>query len=264
MEVGMDVGASLTKIVEISDAETRYKTFDNKDLGSIAKSFFDAKEVYATGCGAGWLKETLSIPVTVNDELKSFCAGARYLMAKQEGVTEPFVLASFGTGTSIFKVTKDASCRVAGTGVGGGTISGLANLLGKETSFEKIVAMAEIGDRKLVDLMVKDIYPLSDSPVEESLTAANFGKQTLSLASKEDIFSATLQLVVEVIAVLSIEVAKRLELDVIAVAGSPSTSSNVQKRFKEIGDVFGYRFLHIEKGAYCGAIGTLLLSGKMA
>ncbi len=260
MQIGIDIGGSLTKVVTVSEGKRRYRLLEHNDAAEVAASIPRCGDVYATGCGAKDLAKRLKAPVRTSDELQSFCAGARQLVLEKGPDAEPFVLASMGTGTSIFYVSKDTSARAAGTGVGGGTITGLGTMLLDTPEFSKIMDLASQGQRRKVDLMVSDLYPdAAESPVLSALTAANFGRRSFAGATKADAASAIVQIVVETVAVLSIQVARTHKSHTIFVAGSPSSHPLIQERFLEIGRFLGHEFAFLENGAYCGALGAILL-----
>ena len=260
MQIGIDVGGSLTKIVTVSDGERQYHLLEHTDAAEVAASLPPGEQIYATGCGAKDLAKCLEEPVRVLDELQSFCAGARHLVLEKDPAAEPFVLTSIGTGTSIFYVSPDSGTRAAGTGVGGGTITGLGNMLLSVPEFVKIMDLASKGKRQRVDLMVSDLYPdTAESPVLSALTAANFGRRSFEDAGKVDIASAIVQMVVETVAVLSIQVARTYKTGTIVVAGSPSSHPLIRERFLEIGCFLGHEFGFLKHGAFCGALGAVLL-----
>lgn len=262
MRVGVDVGGSLTKVAIEDDGARQYRLLEYTDPDKVAALIPQTAHVYATGCGARELAARLQSPVKVLDELECFCAGARHLVQEQGLSTVPFVLASLGTGTSIFHVTQESGTRVTGTGVGGGTITGLGHLLLSTGDFAEILSLAARGKRQKVDLMVSDLYrDVGHSPVLSALTAANFGRGGLG-GEKADVASAIVQLVVEVVAVLSIQVARTYKESTRVVAGSPSGHTHIQDRFLEIGRHLGYEFAFLRHGAFCGALGALLLGSR--
>ena len=75
-----------------------------------------------------------------------------------------YLLVSVGTGTSVMLGRRAGACtRVGGTALGGGTIVGLgARAAARERDFAEIVALAQRGDRRRVDLLVSDIYPAGE------------------------------------------------------------------------------------------------------
>ncbi|CDS37703.1 pantothenate kinase 4 [Echinococcus multilocularis] len=74
--------------------------------------------------------------------------------------TAPFLLVNIGSGVSFLKVEADASYkRVGGTSLGGGTFWGIGSLLaGGQMSFDELLELADKGDHRQVDMLVKDIY----------------------------------------------------------------------------------------------------------
>eukprot|EP00349_Pseudokeronopsis_sp_Brazil_P011269 CAMPEP_0202973616 /NCGR_PEP_ID=MMETSP1396-20130829/51894_1 /ASSEMBLY_ACC=CAM_ASM_000872 /TAXON_ID= /ORGANISM="Pseudokeronopsis sp., Strain Brazil" /LENGTH=171 /DNA_ID=CAMNT_0049705971 /DNA_START=324 /DNA_END=839 /DNA_ORIENTATION=+ len=71
----------------------------------------------------------------------------------------PLLLVSIGSGVSMIKVNDfDSYSRVNGTMIGGGTLLGLGNILTGENNFDRIVELAQKGDNRNVDMLVRDIY----------------------------------------------------------------------------------------------------------
>lgn len=265
MQIGMDAGGSLTKVVTVRDRLREYSTMDLDAAIEMAKSLPENAGVCLTGCGANTLEPHLPGPLKRKvrrvDELRAFWSGARHMLTDEGKTAESFVLVAFGTGTSVFAVSGGEGRRAAGTAVGGGTIIGLSKLLLGTSDFGRVMDMAGKGDRRRVDLMVSDLYPNAGiSPVLSALTAANFGSKTLDLAGKDDTASAILQLVIETIAVIAIQVAKTHNLDTVVVAGSPTRHPLVRSRFQELGALLSHDFFtFLEHGPYCGALGAVVL-----
>ncbi|KAF5405985.1 Type II pantothenate kinase [Paragonimus heterotremus] len=74
--------------------------------------------------------------------------------------TFPFLLVNIGSGVSILKVDSPTSyCRVGGSSIGGGTFWGIGSLLsGGKYSFDELLELADAGDHRKVDMLVRDIY----------------------------------------------------------------------------------------------------------
>ncbi len=263
MQIGVDIGGSLTKVVIDNSGTLSFTTLDHhkgERAADMVGRYPDA-EVFATGCGSPELKRDYP-RVHLADELTSFCAGSRFLAAQLNWNT-PYVLTSFGTGTSIFLVSADTSERVSGTAVGGGTLTGLASLLLGTSDFERVISLAAEGERSRVDLMVSDLYlNAASSPVLSYMTAANFGGRRLERASRADIAAALLQLVLETIALLSIQTAKTHKTKQIILAGSPTKAAIIRDVFTEIGRLFDYEFIYADQGPYFGAMGAMELGNN--
>jgi len=68
--------------------------------------------------------------------------------------------------------------RVGGTSLGGGTLGGLLFLLTGAKTFDQMLAMAEQGDNKKVDMLVGDVYGTSYEKIglKKTTIASTFGK----------------------------------------------------------------------------------------
>jgi len=91
----------------------------------------------------------------------------------------PYLLVMVGSGVSILKVdSEDKFSRVGGTATGGGTFWGLGKLLTGAKDFDELLSLAELGDHRKVDMLVKDIYGTDYSlmGLPADLIASSFGK----------------------------------------------------------------------------------------
>ncbi|WP_010647990.1 pantothenate kinase [Oceanobacillus massiliensis] len=172
-----------------------------------------------------------------------------------------YILVSIGTGSSIFHVTAADSERIAGSGIGGGTLMGLGSLIAGNKDFAALTQLASKGNHEHSDLLVKDIYAPNEPPVPGSLTAANFGKAHVnSSATVEDHLAALMQLIGETILSLAWQAAVSKQIRQIIFVGSTLTGNtplkNVLGSFQE---TLLYEPLFPQKGAYAGAIGAMLL-----
>jgi len=91
----------------------------------------------------------------------------------------PYMLVNIGSGVSILKVESD-NCyeRIGGTATGGGTFWGLGTLLTKAKTFDELLDLAEKGDHRKADMLVKDIYggDYLTLGMHSDLIASSFGK----------------------------------------------------------------------------------------
>ncbi|XP_075235661.1 4'-phosphopantetheine phosphatase-like isoform X2 [Lycorma delicatula] len=161
------------------------------------------KTIKATGGGAyryaELLHEKLGLSVDKEDELACLIKGCNFLLKNitdeafvfhRHGNPEyefqtadpnifPYLLVNIGSGVSIMKVeSEDSYERIGGTATGGGTFWGLGALLTKAKGFDELLALAESGDHRHVDMLVKDIYG-GDYKVlglPADLIASSFGK----------------------------------------------------------------------------------------
>jgi len=74
--------------------------------------------------------------------------------------------------------SEDQYERIGGTATGGGTFWGLGSLVTKAKGFDELLALAERGDHRKVDMLVKDIYggDCTSLGLPGDLIASSFGK----------------------------------------------------------------------------------------
>ncbi|KAK7864512.1 hypothetical protein R5R35_003123 [Gryllus longicercus] len=161
------------------------------------------KVIKATGGGAykytELLNEKLGLSVDKEDEISCLIKGCNFLLKNipdeafeyhRHGNPEykfqnadpnifPYLLVNIGSGVSIMKVMSD-DCyeRIGGTATGGGTFWGLGTLLTKAKGFDELLELAEKGDHRNVDMLVKDIYggDYKSMGLPGDLIASSFGK----------------------------------------------------------------------------------------
>ena len=175
LAAGADAGASLIKLA-LRDARGRIslECFSAGAPERVAERIHTqaAGKVALTGCGAQRLGTLLEGALYI-EEFDAWARGARLRIPADE--SEPFLLASVGTGTSALLVTPDRVERVGGTALGGGTLLGLGAALLGTRDFDEIAALAARGDRTQVDLTVGDLYG-DDFELPALFTAASLGK----------------------------------------------------------------------------------------
>uniref|UniRef100_A0A8D9BAG8 Pantothenate kinase 4 n=1 Tax=Cacopsylla melanoneura TaxID=428564 RepID=A0A8D9BAG8_9HEMI len=91
----------------------------------------------------------------------------------------PYLLVNIGSGVSIMKVESETQVeRIGGTATGGGTFWGLGSLLTKAKGFDELLELAERGDHRHVDMLVRDIYggDYKCLGLSGDLIASSFGK----------------------------------------------------------------------------------------
>ncbi|KAI5710818.1 hypothetical protein M8J75_011640 [Diaphorina citri] len=143
----------------------------------------DGKSIKATGGGAykyaNLIQEKLGLSVDKEDEMECLIQGCNFLLRNisdeafvynRHGNPEydfqlaepnifPYLLVNIGSGVSIMKVESDSKVeRIGGTATGGGTFWGLGSLLTKAKGFDELLELAEKGDHRHADMLVRDIY----------------------------------------------------------------------------------------------------------
>lgn len=269
--VGIDAGGTLTKIAYYNgENKLSFEKFYSYDLQKIKEWLHNNKfiaKLCITGGKAKQLQELLSNSyetITLN-EFDTTITGVQYILSKEKITTNNFVLTNIGTGTSIHYVHDKHYARAGGTGVGGGTIMGLSKLLTNIDHFEDVIPLTKIGSRKELDITVGDIYGGILSPIDNSLTASNFGKttKTVSNYNSSDLLATVQGLVGEVVTALSLQFAEAKGIDHIIYIGSTLCNNvHLQNIISSYTEYQNKIPIFIQDGGNSGAIGALLHIAK--
>ena len=265
--IGIDVGGSTTKIVG----------FDGKRLlnpqlvkatdpiasiyGAFGKftsengiSLSNIERVMITGVGSAFVDTSIYGLKTVHvSEFDATGRGGLYLSGLEQAI-----IVSMGTGTAIVHADGTSITHLGGTGVGGGTLIGLAKKMLAMQEVEHIAELAKDGVLANVDLRIEDITEKMISPsLTGTITAANFGKMS-DIASRADIALGIINLVFETIAMMAIFSARQKELTDIVLTGNLSVIPQSKERFCGLGDIFGVKFNIPENSTYATVVGAAL------
>ncbi|RLQ93362.1 type II pantothenate kinase [Falsibacillus albus] len=260
--IGIDAGGSLIKIAYIENAHLHTKMFANDELGSLQSWLAilgGSSRFILTGGKAQKLKSVLGKGEVIQ-EFEATALGTDHLLMKTQKKPAGYILVMIGTGTSIQLVTEHKQLRLLGSGIGGGTIVGLGNLLTGSSDYHQLIQMADDGDRSRLDLLVKDIFESEDTPIPGELTASNFGKPGgIFGVRKEDQIAAVMNMVAETIVLLATQAAQTHQLKDIVFVGSTLNGNNfLKERLTMFQDMLDYKAHFIDRGSFAGAIGAML------
>lgn len=263
MIVGIDIGGSTTDAVILDNGEIHVATIEANDpvaaaagaLGKLVQicdlPLDEIACVAATGAGSRALTKTLlGRPVVKVNEFNAIGIGGTSIAGRKDAL-----VVSLGTGTAIVSVKDGKIEHVSGTGLGGGTLRGLSRHMLGVSSLETLEAMAERGDLSRVDLTVRDIAGGAIGDLPPGTTAANFGK-IASDATAEDKALAIMNMIVEVVSVLSIAAARAYGQEDIVLTGKLTRIFRFMQRLKRLDFVFGRGFVIPEHADYATAIGA--------
>ena len=270
--VGIDVGGSTTKIVGFRPDGTMIKPLFVKATDPLTSAYGafgkftvenriqldEIDHVNMTGVGSSFITEPVySLPVRRVAEFDSIGLGGLYLSGLDEAI-----VVSMGTGTAIIHARKGAGAvlteYLGGTGVGGGTINGLARkMLGIE-SVTHLAQVCEGGDLSKIDLRVSDISRPDMYPgMNTELTASNFGKHS-DLASKADVAMGIFNLVAETVAMMAVFASRRFDCHDIILTGNLTVIDPIRTVFESLGPAFDVRFLIPDNSRFGTVIGAAL------
>ncbi len=267
--VGIDVGGSTTKIVGF-DGDRLLEAGLVKANDPIASvyggfgkfttdnniSLSDIDKIMVTGVGSEFLGDNIYGVDTVHvNEFIANGKGGLYL----SGIDEAVVV-SMGTGTAYVYSNKKTGeyTHLGGTGVGGGTLVGLADKLLGVRSAQHVSDLALHGDINNIDLLISDITKTDISPtLSTSATASNFGKVS-DLASREDIALGLINMVYETIAMMAIFSARMKNIKDIVLIGNLTVLPQAEEIFGKLRNMFGVNIIIPENAAYGTVIGAAL------
>jgi type II pantothenate kinase len=256
MIIAIDFGYSSIKYVVLDGCEFITKEVERWDFGDVFKNLERIRSKYpaiadvrVTG-GKSFLLGKRE-DVNLANELEATCKGALHLAGLDEGL-----VVNCGTGVSMTYFDGKTVFHMGGTGVGGGTILGLSQLLLKIEKFEEIENLALEGDLSKIDLQVQDIVGKGIGVLPGDITASNFAK--LEKQSREDIALGIINLVAETVACIAIPVSDKLKLDRIVLSGRLATSKVFIQNFKKICDLFSKETIQIDDSEFATAVGASL------
>jgi len=266
MVIGIDIGSTTTKVAAINlnndIIKIKTKAFDaiTSATGAFGKMIMEnhlklenIDKINITGAGSSKITDNLfGIKTNRIDEMTAIGTGGKYLSKKDH-----IVISNIGTGTAIIEVNGDIINHLGGTGVGGGTIIGLAKELLKTSDFETIMQYASKGNLHNVDLNIGDIVETNISFLNKEFTASNFGKM-LDIATKEDIAIGIINLAYQVIGMLSVFAAKSKNNETVVITGNGSNNPIGKKILTDISHTYKIDFEFPVDAEYATAIGAAL------
>lgn len=263
MIVGIDIGGSTTDAVLLNGEEVVVVTIETGDplaaaAGALGKllstaggNLSDIRAIAASGGGARCLQDQLfGVPVVSVPEITAIGVGGSTLAEKKEAL-----VVSLGTGTALVSVRHENIEHVGGTGVGGGTLLGLARHLLGVSRLDTLEQLALHGDLSRVDLTVGDIAGGPVGIVPATATASNFGK-VRSDPTQADKALALVNMVAEVTFTLSLMAARARQHHEIVLTGKLTRVKSLRERFEAMRPRRGESVVVPPYAEYATAIGA--------
>ncbi len=270
--IGIDVGGSTTKIggfdltggkrrlieplfVRATDPITSiYGAFGKfTDLNGLALT--DIEKVMITGVGSSYVQRPIySLPCEVTPEFRCIGLGGLYLSGLDRAI-----VASLGTGTALVHAERGCAPQyLGGTGVGGGTLMGLAKkMLGME-NLDHIEELAREGDLSRVDLKISDLTKQDIVPgFSDKMTASNFANVS-DITTKSDIALGIINLVFETIGMVAIFAARNHHVKDIVLTGNLTSVERAPEVFGTLNKMFDMNFMIPERSQFGPVIGAAL------
>lgn len=268
--VGIDAGISTTKIVGFDKGEMFSPMFVKASdpisciYGALGRfmsvnklNISDIERIMVTGVGAAHLKERIhGIPTGRVDEFDAIGRGGLFLTKLDKAI-----VVSMGTGTTFVMSDKNGIKHIGGTGVGGGTLLGLSNIMLNVRDFNDIIKTAKNGKLSNVDLNIGDLTSESSVALPDYATASNFGKIS-DLASKGDIALGIINLVFETIGVMAVFATKIYEVNDVVLTGNLTDVPQSKDIIKGVEDMFHIKFYTPLNAQFSTAVGAAIMYNK--
>ena len=265
--LGIDIGCSTTKIAAYSDvgaliATLRVVASDRLTslygaIGNLLSShdipLSSVKQMVLTGVGATYIEgDIYGIPTTRVSEFDAIGIGGLALRDKGSAL-----VVSMGTGTAFVRATKDRIEHIGGSGVGGGTLLGLAWHLFHETDYEDLAKLADSGTLENIDLVVSDICKDCETPLPSHVTASNFGRLGTD-ATKEDLSLGIINMVFQTIGMLSAFALRNDDIKDVVLIGALASLPHGRQILDAIEEISDVRFFVPDEAPFGTAIGAAL------
>ena len=264
--IGIDIGGSITKIVGFNNTDmlspTLVKSADplasvygalGKFLSMNKLSLSDISQVMITGVGASFITENLyGIPTGKVDEFMATSMGGLFLSGLSKAI-----IVSMGTGTAFALAEGSNVEHIGGTGVGGGTLLGLSNMMLNIRNFDDLIEIAKDGNLSNIDLSINDVTKDIFETLPHDLTAANFGKVS-DLASKADAALGIINLVFETIGMLSVFATQISKTKDVVLTGQLANVPQGERVFNILSKLYWIKFHISENAKYATAVGAAI------
>jgi type II pantothenate kinase len=271
MIIGIDIGSTTTKAVAVESAgegrrtllkkiKTRAEDAVTSATGALGKMIVesdirmeDIKKIRITGAGASKIRNNIfGIPTERADEISAIGIGGMFLSGK-----DSIIITNIGTGTAVIEANRERIVHLGGSGVGGGTILGLAKKLLPTSDFNGIMELAAQGNLSQVDLFLEDIMDADLSFLSRETTVSNFGK-ILDSAGSGDIALGIVNMVYQVIGMLAVFAARSKNIGQVVITGNGSNNPIGKRILQVITGLYGTAFEYPPDAEYTTAAGAAL------
>jgi len=256
--IAIDRGASFTDFAVVAAGGLeKTLSLEKRDWKSIADIYEDLHTTYRTkhavfsGCAAG-MPEKIRSHTSIISEIDAIGFGGAALA----GCSECLVV-SMGTGSAIVHFTGNRTRHVGGSGVGGGTIKGLASRICGVNDPLEIEALALKGNAAKTNLTIADLGYEEISFLGADMTASNFAR--VQTDSRADLAAGILCLVGETVGIIASICARESNCrDHIVMVGKVAGNQYIRQVLELVGKLYGTRFLFPQDPGFATVYGAAL------
>jgi type II pantothenate kinase len=267
MTIGIDIGISTTKIAALHGAIPRgFCTVPvagddpvasaSGALGSLLRSqrlpLSAVRRLAVTGVGSAAIgDELLGLACARVGEFEATGRGGLFLSGLERAI-----VVSMGTGTSIVRASGEFR-HLGGTGVGGGTLLGLAKAILRTTDVPAILEAAATGNLATVDISVADLQSASLGNLPGHVTVSNLGRLG-GRPGPGDYALGILNLIFQTVGLLAAFAARQEGLADIVLTGRLATIPQARELFAGFAGLYPVTFHFPESPEYATALGAAL------
>jgi type II pantothenate kinase len=256
--IAIDRGASFTDFGVVSRGEmVKTLSLEKRDWKTIAGIYEDLNAAYRTdhavfsGCATGMPDDMLA-RTSIIAEIDAIGFGGAALAGCSD-----CIVVSMGTGSAIVHFADHRARHVGGTGVGGGTIKGLASLICGSDDPLEIEALALKGNASKTSLTIADLGYEEISFLGADMTASNFAR--VQTNSREDLAAGILRLVGETVGIIASICARESNCrDRIVMVGKVAGNRFIRQVLELVGKLYGTKFLFPEHPGFATVYGAAL------
>ena len=268
--LGIDIGGTTTKIVGLDSngivlSMLRVRAEDQLTslygaLGNYLTNnqlaLQDIARIVLTGVGASQIESNIyGIPTCKVDEFRASGLGGLSLSDMPSAV-----VVTMGTGTAFLYADQDGSVEhLCGSGIGGGTLSGLCHRMVGVERYSQIRKMAEHGDLERVDLTIGELTAKLPDTLRPDMTASNFGHLAED-ATSADLAAGAVNLVLQAIGTMTVLACRSSNCNNVILTGSLTTLPQLTPAFELFESLYDIHYMVPEHATFATAIGAALCS----
>jgi len=252
MIVGIDIGATNTKIVFVEDNKIIdkmiFKTSKKTNFEDILKNK-NINQIKITGGNKkDYPSHLFGIEVEHVDEISAMAKGALFNLEFKNAL-----IISLGTGTCMIHDSK----HIGGTSIGGGAYFGLSKLLTSIIDYDEMEKESEKGDLRKIDLSINDIIGENIGVLDKDITASNFGNVNISSElTKGDLILGIQNLIAESIFSTILFAAKSCNEKKIVLIGKLIDVAHIKEKIKDYSKKFNLEVFIPKDSAFRAAFGA--------
>jgi len=256
--IAIDRGATFTDfaIVESGGLKETF-SLENRSWAAIQSAYNRLKAEYQTdhivfsGCATG-MPAALQKRINIIAEIDAIGFGGATLAKSSR-----CVVVSMGTGTAVVHFDQNSATHVGGSGVGGGTIKGLASLICGLDDPLQLDALAMQGSASNLNLTIADLGYEEISFLGADMTASNFA--AVKSKKTEDLAAGILRLVAETVGIIASICARELNCsENIVMVGKVAQSLYIRQILNLVGKLYQTRFHYPDNPGFATVYGAAL------